>query len=181
MIPAYYVRPGAGLVVLVAALILASALLAWGLRQVPLDEVWRIQAELELGTRGVLSDRELALFEDVLRRHPQLADSLLEGAPSGVISASESGRVAIGYVYLLRRRADHPAMVRVTHTAGTGQADSAEIRARAAGHTASGVARANAPFEWEPPRRGASPQLIELRISGEPPPAVSVELMEQRR
>lgn len=177
---AHRLRPGAGFVALAAALILASAFLAWGFRTPPLDELWRIQAELEVGTRGVLSDRELALFEDALRRHPQLAESLLEGAPSGVISASDSGRVVNGYAYLLRRRADGPAVVRVRFTEEIGAKDSAQIRVRAAGETATGVARPEAPFEWAPPRHGEFPQLIELRVTGAEPPQVSVELVEQR-
>ncbi|HZA14210.1 MAG TPA: hypothetical protein VE618_06930 [Myxococcaceae bacterium] len=179
MISAYYLRPGGGFVVLVVALLCFGAFLAWGLRPAPLDQLWRIQGELDLGSRGPLSDRELALFEDTLRRHPQLADALLEEAPSGLISASESGRVSIGYAYLIRARADGPAVLRVT-TAGASADEPMEIRVRAGGATASGVARANAPFEWEPPREGGGPQLIELRFGGEPPSPVNVELVERR-
>ena len=173
-------RPGAGFAVLALALLLASAFVAWGLRRPPLDELWRIQAGLELGTRGALSDGELALFEDALRRHPALAESLLEGAPSGVISASDSGRVQLGYAYLLRRRADRPGVVRVTPTAmADGRDEPLEIRARASGAAASGVARAAAPFEWEPPRDGALPQLIELRVGGDTSRPITVELRER--
>ncbi|HZA52556.1 MAG TPA: hypothetical protein VE549_17550, partial [Myxococcaceae bacterium] len=149
------------------------------LRAPPLDQLWRVHTELDLGSRGALSNHERALFEGALRRHPELADALLEEAPSGLISASESGRVTIGYAYLIRRRADRPAVLRVT-TADASADEPMEIRVRAGGATASGVARANAPFEWEPPREGALPQLIELRIGGEAPSPVNVELVERR-
>ena len=180
MISAHHLRPGGGFVVLLGALLCFGAFLAWGFRPAPLDQLWRIQAELDLGSRDALSNRELALFEGTLRRHPQLADALLEEAPSGLISASESGRVSIGYAYLIRRRADGPAVLRVTPVADASAEESVAIQARAGGATASGVARANAPFEWEPPREGAVPQLIELRFGGEAPSPVNVELVERR-
>jgi hypothetical protein len=172
--------PGGGFVALAGGLVAAVAFFAWGLRPPPLEEVWRIQTELEVGTRGTLTDRELALFQDVLRRHPETAESLLAGAPHGLISASHSGRVEIGYAYLLRHRADRPVILRVTPCVAQRQPHTTEVHARVRSESASGVANADKPFEWSPPEDGPLPQLIEVRVSGEPPLPVSVELVERR-
>jgi hypothetical protein len=172
--------PGGGFVALVGAVAIGVSFFAWGIRDAPLEEVWRIQTELELGTRGPLSDRELRLFQDVLQRHAELAESLLAGEPHGVISASSSGRVEIGYAYLVRHRADLRIALRVKPTGISAQADPAQVRVRVLHQGASGTASAEAPFEWVPPGDGPFPQLIEVRVSGQPPPPMTVELGDAR-
>jgi hypothetical protein len=179
MILRSHLWPGAGFVALVGAVGMGLAFFGWGVRKPPLEEVWRMQTELELGTRGALSDRELRLFQDVLQRHPELAESLLAGASHGAVSASNSGQVEIGYAYLVRRRADPPVVLRVRSSGTSARADLPEVRVRVLQQSASGAARADTPFEWTPPGEGPFPQLIEVRVSGEPPPPITVDLVEQ--
>lgn len=103
MLLPYRMRPGAGFVVLAGSLLLAIGFFAWALRTPPLDEVWRIQLELKVGDSPELSAGQIDLLQETLQRYPDLADHMLEGADSGLISLHQDHVVDRGYAYLVRK------------------------------------------------------------------------------
>jgi hypothetical protein len=174
----YEARPGGGFMLLMGVLAGAAVFLGWGLQRPALDRVWELQIALELGQREALSGREFKLLQDALVRHPGIAESMLEGAAYGLISASEAGRVETGYAYLVRRQASPPLSVRVKASEAPARAAPLEVRARVLGQTRTGTATAHAPFEWIAPQEGPFPQLIEIRVSGPKAVAPVVEAVE---
>ena len=170
----YRSRPGPGFVWLVVAALAGVAFFAWGLRTPALDRVWRLQLELLLGDRPQLTGTERQLLQDTLERYPDLADHMLDGAASGLISAHVGGTVDAGHAYAVRRdRVSGWALVVVSPA---GDELSLEVRAgQVAGH---GTASADEPLVWALPDHGPFPQLIEVHLAGDRrrAPAMLVEL-----
>ena len=155
----YRNRPGIGFVLLVAATLSAIAFFAWGLRTPELDVVWRLQTELMVGRRGPLERWETDVLARSLRRHPTIAEDMLDDAPAGVISANVDGVVESGYAYLVRRSETAPTTLHLS--AGAGMTAPLELVVRVGTHTDSrrvtpghsaAVALPNGPY----------PQLIEV-------------------
>lgn len=165
-------RPGAGFVVLVAAIAGSGAFFAWGARTPPLDEVWRLQQDLRLGDRGALSHRELVLLQQQLRRHPEIAEALLEGAPHGLISAAEVGRVETGAAYFVRRQPDPPLRLRVLPDERKPTKVPIPVSAWVNGERSAGTLGPDVPFGWDLPQEGPFPQLVEIRVEGAAAPFV---------
>ena len=158
-----HARPGAGLIVLVASLFGAISFFAWGLATPPLDEVWRIQLELELGESGPLSAREFGLLQDTLRRYPALADNMVEDGVAGPVSANRDSVFDLGYAYLVRKRSEAPGKLQVTAI----DDDPVEVEVRTLTASASGETRRDATYTWQVPNDGPFPQLVEVRLAGE--------------
>jgi hypothetical protein len=160
----YLTRPGGGFVLLVAVLLGAGSFLAWGFSTPPLESAWWLQVELELGERGPLTRAERDLFQGVLVRHPEIAESMLEGAPVGLISAAEEGRVEVGYAYLVRQKAEPPIELVVSRSPAVSAAEPVAVSARVHGASQAGEIAAGSPFRWVVPQDGPFPQLIEVRV-----------------
>lgn len=153
-------RPGAGFVALVITLLFASGFFAWGARTPPLEEVWTALVDLEVGND--LSPRARALLRDTLVQHPDLAESLLEGAGSGLISANEDGLVQTRSAFGVRRSATPPVLLTVLPSKPFDHAVKVSVRIRGAEHV--GTADAEHPFTWMLPDTGPFPQLVEIDL-----------------
>ena len=174
----YRARPGSGFLVLLAVVAASALFFAWGWSRPPLDAVWQMQLELLLGERPALSRAEFDLLQDVLARYPDLADQMLDGAGSGLVSAHTGATVDLGYAYLVRRTAV-PGQLRVQSPGG--QALEVVV-ATAAGDT-SGTVDGASPFVWALPDSGPFPQLIEVRLAagdGPTPPPLRVEVHDPK-
>jgi hypothetical protein len=176
-------RPGGGFVFVVCTAIGTAAFFSWGLSTPPLDDAWRLQVELAVGRRGPLDDRELLLLEEVLSRHPKIADNWLEGRDVGLISANREGTVDVGYAYVVRVK---PVSTRVSLSAsGRKAGDPITIRGRAGGTRLEGEAWAGHPITWDlpPPRR--LPEIVEIEIGkakrGRKATAVTIEVVQGSR
>ncbi len=156
----YRVRPGAGFVVVVIVVLASAGFLAFGARTPVLDEVWKMQIELETGTRGPLDDAEFDAFQDTLLRYPEFADNLVDGS-HGIISAHESGLVDGGYVYLVRKSKADPGVVKVVSARNNGKDVSLRISSR--GFSVEGKAARQPASIFRLPDSGPFPQLIEVR------------------
>ncbi|MCK6547469.1 hypothetical protein L6R52_16595 [Myxococcota bacterium] len=169
----YRMRPGAGFVLLVVVITCSAVFFAWGARRPALDEVWQLGLELRLGRSGPLDDRELALFQRELCRHPGLADDLLEGRKIALISAHRRGLVDVGWAYLVRA-ADQPKLgVAVSMPAGSGDVGddgdgrkkkprTVELRARTTAGRHDATVAPGAEVTWLPPGPEGCATLVEL-------------------
>lgn len=151
--------PGAGFVCLVMTVLFAVGTVAWGLRTPPLDHVWRMQLELRLGDRPLLSVGERDLLQETLARYPLLGEHFLGDTDATLISLNVSGVVDAGGAYAVRRAAD--VDIDVVVTSPTGEPLAVEVGSST--ETASGTADGR-PFVWQPPASGPFPQLIEIRL-----------------
>jgi hypothetical protein len=152
---------------------------SWGLSAPPLDELWRLGVELEMGERGPLVRRERALVERSLQRHPQLAQNWLDGAATGFISRHHAGLVEIGYAYLVRSKSGH-AILEVS--LAPRQEGPVKVQARSGDATAQGELVPERPWSWRLPATGAYPELVEVIVQRDSkrPPLVVVRLAEAR-
>jgi hypothetical protein len=167
----YRARPGAGFVLLVASGAAAVAFFAWGAATPRLQRVWRMQVELEIGKRPPLKPKERALLQETLARYPALADALLDGRPSGVISAHEQGHVESGYAYLVRKDAAGARAIRLsTPPEATGEV---ALELRGPWGAESITLHPERPFLWALREEGPFPQLLE--VLGAAPFVVEVE------
>ena len=157
----YRFRPGPGFLLVVTTLILCTGFLAWGVRTPPLDAVWRMQVELKIGDRDVLTRDEMKLLQSTLERYPDLADHMLEGADSGLISASVGGVVDRGYAYFVRKTADSPNTLEVTSLM---EAELA-VTALTTADFYRGVATGDESFIWTLPVNGPFPQLVGVYLA----------------
>jgi len=156
-------RPGAGFTLLLLTVLGALAFFCWGLRTPPLDDVWRMQIELNLGQGGVLSDRGFRVIQEALVRHPELAQTMLEDGDAGLISANSGGVVSTGFAYLVRRRAEESGRLVVT---GIGD-EGVEVAARTVRASTAGMVDERGALDWRLPNDGPFPQLVEIRIGSE--------------
>ncbi len=159
MIP-YRKRPGSGFLLLVATAVCSLVFVAWGLRTPPLEEVWAMHLELELGERQKLSHDEFDLFQDVLSRYPDLARTILEDADSGIISDNRRGIVDLGYAYAVRRSPLANGRLLIYSTTGK----KIEMKMKTAASTVRGRATNGEPFSWRLPDEGPFPQLVEVSV-----------------
>ena len=159
MIP-YRKRPGSGFLLLVATAVCSVVFIAWGLRTPPLEEVWAMHLELELGERQRLSGEEFDLFQDVLNSYPDLARTILDDANSGIISSNLRGVVDLGYAYAVRRSPLADGRLLISTTTGK----KIEIKMRTAASTVRGEAKNEVAFSWRLPDDGPFPQLIEVSV-----------------
>lgn len=157
----YRYRPGHGFLLLVATLILGAGFFTWGLLTPPLDKVWRMQVELKIGDCDVLTRDEMRLLQHTLSRYPDVADHMLEGADSGLISASVGGIVDRGYAYFVRKSADSPDRLVVTSLTG----QKLKVTALTTTDFSRGVATGDAPFIWTLPVNGPFPQLVGVYLA----------------
>ena len=162
----YRVRPSAGFVLLVAVVVATVGFFTWGLRRPRLEEVWRLDIELGLGTRPPLSGSEMRRLQETLVDHPELAGFLAEDQHAGIFSAHDHGRVEGEYAYLVRRSA--PPVELVVSYAGARRRGAVAVSARTGRARAEGVALRDRPFAWRLPDDGPFPQLVEVRLA---PPA----------
>ncbi len=159
MIP-YRKRPGSGFLLLVATAVCSVVFIAWGLRTPPLEEVWTMHLELELGERQQLSREEFDLFQDVLNSYPDLARTMLDDANSGIISSNLGGVVDLGYAYAVRRSPLADGRLLISTTTGK----RIEMKMRTAASTVSGETKNDEAFSWRLPDDGHFPQLIEVSV-----------------
>lgn len=157
---AYRTRPGLGFIFAVIATLASATFFAWGWGTPPLDKVWQMQLELQLGSRAALSGSEQELLQETLERYPALAKSMLDDAPSGLISAHTSGLVDLGYALVLRRMPSAPGELRVSSPTGARLA----LVVRTASAQRLGVASGDKPFVWDLPNGGPFPQLVDVRL-----------------
>ncbi len=155
-------RPGAGFVLLVTVTLGALAFFVWGARTPALDEVWELLVRLEVGENLDLSRRERALLQDSLARYPSLAESILDGAPSGLISANDEGLVQSRHAYAVRREAK-PGTILVVEPPRAGDAGLV-VKVRAGLTEYQAAATREAALRWELPSDGPFPQLIEVTL-----------------
>ncbi len=155
-------RPSVGFLYLVLVGALTIAFFAWAAETPPLDAAWQITIELEAGARGRLEPEERKLVQDVLHRHPALADALVEGRPYGIISPTDRGHVDEKFAYLVRRSAEDPGRI-VVHYRGTDDGGKVKVRARVGKARTKGETTTDAPFTFVAPDT-RFPQLIELRF-----------------
>ncbi len=158
----YRAKPGGGFVWLIVAALASVVFFGWGLRTPPLERVWQMQLELMLGSRGALSRDEVGLLRQTLERNPGLADNMLKGAPSGLISANTGGIVDSGYAYALRRAPAGANSLVIVSPIGEGLT----IRASVGGSERRGTTSGDEPFIWQLPGDGPFPQLVEVRLKG---------------
>jgi hypothetical protein len=174
------VRPGAGFVIVGAALLVCGSFFAWGAATPLLDDVWRLQIELDLGERPPLERSELRTLERALARYPGLAAALLGGAGTGAISANEQGVVTNGYLYLVRTGA---AQGLLEVEIADGEVAPLGVTVRAGDSGAAGEVAPDQRFAWRLPD-GPFPQVVEVKLDEEPdsqrrvPRAVRVHLAE---
>lgn len=152
----YRYRPGAGFLLSAAALVGGTCFFIWGIQTPPLDRVWRMQLELKIGAREALSPGEMELLQVTLSQYPDLADHMLEGAQSGMISAGAGHVVDGGYAYLVRKSPAADSSVEVS--SGTGKKITVEIRT--ARSRERGVVDEGKSGRWDLPQEGPFPQLI---------------------
>ena len=157
----YRYRPGRGFLLLVAALAGGVGFFAWGLQTPPLDQVWQMQVKLKIGDRNALSRGEMKLLQATLARYPGLADHMLEGADSGLISAGVGGVVDRGYAYYVRKTAATDSVLVVSSTRG----ESLEVEAITTSDHDRGVATGAEPLIWALPQSGSFPQLIGVHLA----------------
>jgi hypothetical protein len=157
----YRYRPGPGFVLLVATVAGGAGFFAWGLRTPPLDQVWQMQVELRIGDRDALSMGEMELLQATLTRYPDLADHMLEGADSGLISASVGGVVDRGYAYLVRKTPGADSVLVVGSTMG----ESLEVEVTTTGYHDRGVATGDESFASILPQDGLFPQLVGVHLA----------------
>jgi hypothetical protein len=150
-------RPSVGFVYLILVAVGVVAFFAWAAATPPLDAAWQITIDLESGARGRLDADERRLLQDALRRHPPLADNLVEGRSFGIISPNDRGHIDAKFAYLIRRSAADPKTVRV-HAR-----EDVRVRVRAGKTKAKGEATPDTPFVFTAPD-DRFPQLIELRF-----------------
>lgn len=167
----YRARPGAGFVLLLGSAAAAVAFFAWGAVTPRLQRVWRMQVELEIGKRPPLKPKERALLQETLVRYPDLADALLDGKRSGVISAHEQGQVESGYAYLVRK---DPAGARAIRLSAPPDATGpVALELRGPWGVQAATLALDRPFRWALREEGPFPQLLEVR--GAAPFVVEVE------
>ena len=154
-------RFGAGFLFLLAAVAAGAGLFLWGLRTPPLERVWTMQLELMLGTRPPLYSSELHLLQSTLVRYPELAESMLEGSASGIVSANLHGAADTGYAYVVRRDPGVPTEVVVSSPTG----ESFEIEIRTGDTMRTGRVTPDRPHVLRLPDTGSFPQLVELRVA----------------
>ena len=157
----YRYRPGSGFLLLVAALAGGVGFFAWGLQTPPLDQVWQMQVELKIGDRDALSRGEMEMLQATLARYPDLADHMLEGADSGLISASVGGVVDRGYAYFVRKTAATDSVLVVSSTTRA----SLEVEVSTIAEHDLGVAIGDHPLKWPLPQNGPFPQLIGVHLA----------------
>lgn len=158
----YRARPGAGFVLCVVVVSGTIAFFAWGARSPPLEKVWQLQIELETGTHPRLSRSEREIFGAALVRYPDFADTLLGGAPAGLISANDGGLVQGRYAYAVRRSPAPRMLLRVVPTRTL--RDALQVRARTSGAAHESRIDEQTTFSWELPDDGPFPQLIDVQI-----------------
>lgn len=159
MIP-YRKRPGSGFLLLVTTVVCSAVFVAWGLQTPPLEEVWAMHLELELGERQKLSREEFDLFQDALTNYPDLARTILDDANSGIISSNLSGIVDLGYAYAVRRSPAADGRLLISTTAER----NIKMKMRTSGSTARGETKNDQPLSWHLPDDGPFPQLIEVSV-----------------
>ena len=154
-------RPGRGFLLLIATFLFSLGFFAWGVRTPPLDTIWRMQVELKIGDRDLLSRDEMRLLQGTLERYPDIAEHMLEGADSGLISANVGGVVDRGYAYFVRKSADSPDQLEVTSVSG------AELAVTALTTTEfyRGVATGDESFIRTLPVNGPFPQLVGVYLA----------------
>lgn len=174
-------RPGAGFVLLSLTLFAAIAILAWGMRTPKLESFWKLQVQLEAGERGPLSQRELALVQEVLWTHPEIADEVTADSAPGFLSAADANRVDVNYAYLVRRSADGRTALRARLARGSGRHDDVTIHARVVGNELPPKVAAEGVLEWTLPANARFPQLVELTVDGKKRVPLTVEWVEASR
>ena len=174
----YRARPGWGFALFVAVALSSAVFIGWGLRTPPLDLVWQMQLELVLGERKSLADAEFELLQDTLERYPDLADHMLDGAASGLVSAHVAGAVDMGYAYAVRRTRQAAQALVVTSPTG----ERLEFEVRTVEANGRGATSGAESFSWRLPDEGPFPQLVQVLLlpaSGEGRiPPMRVELRE---
>jgi hypothetical protein len=153
-------RPGNGFVGFVAVCVSAGTMLAWGLRTPPLDDVWRLQLELKIGASDKLTVNEVELFQETLTRYPDLAEHMLEGADSGLISVHIDGVTDRGYAYLVRRRAQVGEAVRISAVSAT----PVEVEVFTANDRDRGVANGDRSCTLSLDENGPFPQFVGVHL-----------------
>lgn len=159
----YRARPGMGFGVLFVVVAASTIFFGWGWSRPPLDEVWQIQLELQLGTRESLASDESRLLQDTLERYPMLAANMLEDADRGIISAHRGGMVDMRYAYAVRRTPDAANVLTVSSPTDA----PLQLAVRTASAETTGEASGDLPFVWAIPNDGPFPQLIEVRVVAE--------------
>ncbi len=161
---AYRALPGPGFVILFLACAGSAGFFAWGLARPPLDQAWRLQIRVELGERLLRAGQRQEL-DEVLARHPDLADAWLEDRAIGIVSPHEHGRVDGGWAYLVQA-ARHPATVEVTPLGR----EPVSLRLSRGDEIRRGTARPEEP--WRVALPAGEALLIELGVEspGTPPP-----------
>jgi len=161
----YRRRPGGGFVLVAACLVLVTAFFAWGAHRPRLEQIWRIQIDLDIGERKRLSEDERRLLAQAMWDYPGLAATLLDQADAGLISAHTGDLVDLEYAYIVRQTPEAPGRIQVV--AGGAALDAAiPIRVLAGEEAlAEGSVSAQEPFESVLPNTGRFPQLVELRFN----------------
>ena len=156
----YRARPGRGFILFVAVALSSAVFIGWGLRTPPLDQVWQMQLELVLGERESLAPAEFELLQNTLERYPDLADNMLDGAASGLVSTHVAGTVDMGYAYMVRRTRETAQTLMVSSPTGK----RLEFEVRTVETHGRGATSGDESFSWRLPDEGPFPQLVEVLL-----------------
>jgi hypothetical protein len=172
----YAYRPGAGFLFFVAVTVAAMGFASWGLAVPPLERVWQMDIELRSGARGPLDASERALLQDVILRHPEVADFLVEDKHAGIFSDNDNGQIDQRYAYLIRR-SPRPRTLEIAYR-GTDPDGSVKVKLRAGPTRLKGKTSAQQPLRWRLSDEGPFPQLVELRFKRKGRHTVRVDLVD---
>jgi len=158
----YRARPGAGFILCVVVVSGAIAFFAWGAPSPRLEKLWQLQVELSAGQRTRLSQSERELLQDTLLRYPDFAETLLGGAPAGLISANDGGLVRGRHAYAVRRSPTPRTLLSVVPTRSL--RDAIRVRVRTSAATREALIAKQEKFSWQLPDDGPFPQLVHIEI-----------------
>ena len=120
-----------------------------------------MQVELKIGDRDRLVREEMELLQSTLSRYPGLANHMLEGKDSGLISANVGGVVDRGYAYFVRTDKAANSRLVVSNLSGA----KLDVEATTTTDIGRGVATGDEPFIWTLPANGPFPQLVGVYLA----------------
>ena len=95
-------RPHLSSIFVCMTYILVTVFFLWGFSSPDLDHVWRHHHELKIGKTGRLKKGERKSLRKAMKRHPRLAEALLQGQTIGIISAHTDGWISTPNATILR-------------------------------------------------------------------------------